>query len=98
MLLKTGSCGGMFVCVFTLFNDAVSCSFLEMNEWDGSIRGMTVAGGGGRSAGTNRCHSATVSTTNLTWTDLGPKLCPRGDKSAVNRLLHGKVCSILWQF
>jgi len=40
-------------------------TIIELNEREGSISGMTVAGEG-RSTATNRCSSATLSTTNLT--------------------------------
>ena len=36
--------------------------------------------GGKRSAGTETCHSATLSTTNLTWTDLESNTRLRGDR------------------
>jgi hypothetical protein len=38
------------------------------------------------------CPSASLSTTNLTWTDPGVKPGLRGDRLATNRLSH-KVCS-----
>jgi hypothetical protein len=37
------------------------------------------------------CPSATLSTTNLTWTDLGSNPGLRGERPATNRLSHGKV-------
>jgi hypothetical protein len=35
------------------------------------------------------CPSATLSTTNLTWTDLESKAGHHGERSATNRLTHG---------
>jgi hypothetical protein len=35
------------------------------------------------------CPSATFSTTNITWTDLGSSQGLRGNRSATNRLSHG---------
>jgi hypothetical protein len=37
------------------------------------------------------CPSATLSTTNLTWTDLGSNPGLRGERPATNRLSHGTV-------
>jgi len=40
------------------------------------------------------CWSATPSTTNLTWTDLGWNPGLRGDRPATNHLSHGKAFGI----
>jgi hypothetical protein len=40
------------------------------------------------------CHSATLSTTNLTWTDQGSKPDRRGGKPATNRLSYGAADSV----
>jgi hypothetical protein len=40
------------------------------------------------------CWSATPSTTNLTWTDLGWNPGFRGDRLATNHLSHGKAFGI----
>ena len=37
----------------------------------------------------NPCPSATFSTTNLTWNELGSNLCLRGESPATDRLSHG---------
>jgi hypothetical protein len=37
------------------------------------------------------CPSATLSTTNLTWTDPGSNPGLRGERPATNRLSHGKA-------
>jgi hypothetical protein len=41
------------------------------------------------STGRKICHSATASTTNLTWTDLGSNTGLRSEKPASRRLSHG---------
>jgi hypothetical protein len=42
--------------------------------------------------GGKTCPSATLSTTNHTWTDPGSKPGLRGDRPATNRLSHGTAC------
>jgi hypothetical protein len=42
------------------------------------------------------CPSATLSTTNLTWTDMGAKPCLHGEKPVTNRLSYGPECILLW--
>jgi hypothetical protein len=50
------------------------------------------------------CPSATLSTTNPTWPDLGPNPCRRGGKPSINRLRYGaailfevSVPSFIWR-
>jgi hypothetical protein len=45
--------------------------------------------GENRSTGGKTCPSATLSTTNPTWTDRGSNPCLRGERPATNRLSHG---------
>jgi hypothetical protein len=42
------------------------------------------------------CHSATLSTTNPTWTEQGSKPDLRGERPATNRLRHGKAYFRQW--
>jgi hypothetical protein len=63
---------------------------------------------GHRSSGRKTCHSATLCTTNLTWTDLGSNPDLRGVSPSSNRLSHGTApvgrahrsswhsCVVLW--
>ena len=62
-------------------------------KWAWSICGMTVTGDN-RRTGRKTCHSATLPTTNPTWThpDLNPVFCR--ERQATNRLSHGTApCS-----
>jgi hypothetical protein len=45
--------------------------------------------GENRSTPGKTCHSATLSTTNPTWTDQGSNPYPRGERPATSRLSHG---------
>jgi hypothetical protein len=45
--------------------------------------------GENRQLGKKTCPSATLSTTNLTWTDPGSNPGLRGERPATNRLSHG---------
>jgi len=45
--------------------------------------------GENRSAGRKTCHSATLSTINLIWTDLVSKLGHRGERPTTDRQRHG---------
>jgi hypothetical protein len=52
--------------------------------------------GENRSTRRKTCLSATLSTTNPTWTDQGSNLGLRGDRPATNRLSHGTAnCNIM---
>jgi hypothetical protein len=51
--------------------------------------------GENRSTRTKTCPSATLSTTNPTWTDPGSEPGLRGERPATNRLSHGKALSTL---
>jgi hypothetical protein len=42
-----------------------------------------------RLTGCKICHSATLSTTNVTWTDLGSNPVLRSERPATDRLSHG---------
>jgi hypothetical protein len=53
--------------------------------------GGLVLTGEHRSTGRKTCHSGTLSTTNLTWTDLSSNLPPCGEGLATNSLSHGKA-------
>jgi hypothetical protein len=53
-----------------------------------SICGMILTGDN-RSVRRKTCPSATLSTTSLTWTELGSNLNLSGEKPATNRLSHG---------
>ena len=44
--------------------------------------------GENRSTWGKACPSATLSTTNPKWTDLGSNPCLRGERPAANRLIH----------
>jgi hypothetical protein len=43
------------------------------------------------------CPSATLSTTNLTWTDQGSIPGLRGERPATNRLSHGTAITLCWK-
>ena len=58
-----------------------------MNEWVWSVGGMILTGEN-RSAGRKTGHSATLSTINLIWTDLGSKLGHRGERPTNDRQRH----------
>jgi hypothetical protein len=54
---------------------------------------MKLTGENRRTRGKN-CPSATLSTTNPTWTDLGSNLGPCGGTPAANRLSHDTASSL----
>jgi hypothetical protein len=53
--------------------------------------------GENRSTGGTTCHSATLSTTNPTWTDPGSNPGLRGERPATNRLSHGTAYSFTYR-
>ena len=56
-----------------------------MNEWVWDVGGIVLTGEN-RSTGGKICPSATSSTANLKWTDLGSKTRLRGERPTTNRL------------
>ena len=80
-----------------LFNDAVIVLRLYSNGdirismehwWNDTDRGNRNTGGGGGGG---------LSTTNLTWTGLGPNMDLRGERPATNRLIH-RICRLFRTF
>jgi hypothetical protein len=65
-----------------------------MSDCVGSIDGMIVTRGN-QSTRWNTCPSATLSTTNLTWTGLGSNPSLRGERPATNRLSHRTTWIVL---
>jgi hypothetical protein len=64
---------------------------------NGNVQMMSVeqwrndADRGKRSTGRKTCYSATLSTTSLTWTDLGRNPEPHDERPPTDRLSHGKA-------
>jgi hypothetical protein len=52
--------------------------------------------GENRSTRGKTCPSATLSTSNLTWTDQGSNPALRSERPATNRLSHGMAVTILY--
>jgi hypothetical protein len=48
-----------------------------------------------RSTGGRICPSATLSTTNTTWTNLELNACLRGERPATNRVRYATPCFVL---
>jgi hypothetical protein len=61
----------------------------------GAVRGMRI-GKGKPKYSKKTCPSATLSTTNLTWHDLGSNKGRRGGKPANNCLRYGTACQLLY--
>jgi hypothetical protein len=54
--------------------------------------------GENRSTRGKTCPSATLSSTNPTWTDPGSNPGPRGERPATNRLSHGTAYPVIYSF
>jgi len=92
--------GGPYNCIFgALFNDAVSCwgytasvidDFMSSESKWNDIERFT------HNTRRNIGPSATLSNTNLTWTDLRPNSVFYGEKVGTNRLSHDTAPQYYW--
>ena len=81
----------LFVCLFEVSHASSSNSKTKMSteHW----RNLTDRGN--RSTGRKTCPSAILSTTNITWTDMGSNTGPCCDRPRANRRSHGTASWII---